>query len=66
MMERLLKRGQTIADVRAERLVDARLTKPLPPGIRAERIGTGTGIAFSGRGLKRRYVTDAALRALIQ
>jgi hypothetical protein len=63
-MERLLKRGRQIAEACAERVVDARLARPLPPGIRAER--TGTGITLSGRGLRRRYVTDAALRALLQ
>lgn len=64
MMERLLKRGQAIAQERVEAAVDARLTRPLPPGIAAERIDTG--IMLSGRGLRRRYVTDAAVRALIR
>lgn len=64
MMERLLKRGQAIADERAEAAVDARLERPLPPGISAERIDTG--IMLCGRGLRRRFVTDAAVRALIR
>jgi hypothetical protein len=64
MMERLLKRGQTIGAARAEAAVDALIAKPLPPGIAVERISSG--VAFSGRGLRRRYVTDARLRALIQ
>jgi hypothetical protein len=64
MMERLLKRGQAIAQERAEAAVDARLARPLPPGITAERIATG--IMLCGRGLRRRFVTDAAVRALIR
>ena len=63
-MDRLLKRGQQIADARAEAAVDARLTRPLPSGITAERIATG--ITFLGRGLRRRYVSDAALRELFR
>jgi hypothetical protein len=64
MMEQLLKRGQAIAQARVEAAVDARLTRPLPPGISAERIDTG--IMLSGRGLRRRFVTDAAVRAFIR
>ena len=64
MMERLLKHGQGIAQARVEAAVNARLARPLPPGISAERIDTG--IMLSGRGLRRRFVTDAAVRALIR
>ena len=64
MMERLLKRGQAIAQDAVEAAVDARLARPLPPGISAERIDTG--IMLSGRGLRRRFVTDAAVRAFIR
>ncbi len=64
MMERLLKRGQAIGAARAEAAVDALMAKPLPPGIEVER--ASTGITLSGRGLRRRYVTDAAMRALIR
>jgi hypothetical protein len=64
MMDRLLKRGQAIGAARAEAAVDALIAKPLPPGIAVER--TSTGITLSGRGLRRRYVTDAALRVSIR
>ena len=64
MMERLLKRGQAIAEDGAEAAVNARLARPVPPGISAERIATG--IMLCGRGLRRRFVTDAAVRALIR
>jgi hypothetical protein len=64
MMERLLKRGRQIGAARAEEVAEALVAKPLPPGIRVERISNG--ITFSGQGLRRRYVTDAALRALLQ
>ena len=64
MMEQLLKRGQAIGAARAEAAVDALMAKPLPPGIEVER--ASTGITLSGRGLRRRYVTDAAMRALIR
>lgn len=64
MMERLLKRGQTIGAARAEAAVDALIVKPLPPGIAVER--TSTGITLSGQALRRRYVTDAALREAIR
>ncbi len=62
MMEQLLKRGQAIAEERAEAVVGTLLARPLPPGISAERIDTG--IMLSGRGLRRRFVTDAAMRTL--
>jgi hypothetical protein len=64
MMERLLKRGQAIGAARAKAAIDVLIAKPLPPGIAVER--TSTGITLSGRGLRRRYVTDARLRASIQ
>ncbi|MEK6636996.1 MAG: hypothetical protein AABY88_02820 [Pseudomonadota bacterium] len=64
MMERLLKRGRTIGEARARAVADAIAVRPLPPGISAER--TDTGIMISGRGLQRRYVTDAALREVIR
>ena len=64
MMERLLKRGHAIAQDAVEAAVNARLARPLPPGISAERIDTG--IMLSGRGLRRRFVTDAAVRAFIR
>lgn len=64
MMERLLKRGQAIAQERVEAAVGALLARPLPPGIQIERVSVG--ITLSGRGLRRRYVTDAAMRGLIR
>jgi hypothetical protein len=64
MMDGLLKRGRQIAEARAEALADAYLAKPLPPDISSERVGNG--ITLSGRGLRRRYVTDATLREAIR
>jgi hypothetical protein len=64
MMDGLLKRGRQIGKARAEALADAYLARPLPSGIKAER--TSTGIMLSGRGLQRRYVRDAALRAAVR
>lgn len=64
MMERLLKRGQAIGEARAEAAVDALMARPFPPGIQVER--ASTGITLSGRGLRRRYVTEARLRAVIR
>jgi hypothetical protein len=63
-MDRLLKRGRQIAEARAGSVADALAAKPLPPGIAVERVNSG--ITLSGRSLRRRYVTDAALRALIR
>ena len=59
-MERLLKRGRQIAEARAGMVADALVASQLPPGIRAER--TSSGVVLSGRGLRRRYISDAALR----
>jgi len=67
MMERLLKRGQQIAEVRAEAVAQVlieMLREDLPPGIQAERVSVG--ITLSGRGLRRRYVTDAWLRTRVR
>ena len=67
MMERLLERGQAIAEDRADaatQVLIEMLRKDLPPGILAERVSVG--ITLSGRGLRRRYVTDARLRALLR
>jgi hypothetical protein len=63
-MERLLKRGRQIAEVRAAAVADVLVARALPLGIRAER--TGTGVTLSGRGLRRRYVRDAAFRDAIR
>ncbi len=66
-MERLLKRGEQLAishtDAAAQALADM-LRAQLPAGIAVERVSVG--ITLAGRGLRRRYVTDARLRALIQ
>ena len=67
MMERLLERGQAIAEDRADaatQVLIEMLRKDLPPGILAERVSVG--IILSGQGLRRRYVTDAALRARVR
>ena len=59
-MERLLKRGRQIAEARAAMVADALAARQLPSGIRAER--SSSGFTLSGRGLRRRYISDAALR----
>jgi hypothetical protein len=64
MMDGLLKRGRQIGEARAKAAADALAAKPLPPGIAVERVNSG--ITLSGRSLRRRYVTDARLRALIR
>jgi hypothetical protein len=67
MMDRLLKRGQAIAELHADATAQAlaeMLRTKLPPGIQVERVSVG--ITLVGRGLRRRYVTDARLRALIR
>ena len=64
MMEQLLKRGQAIGAAHAEAAVDALMARPFPPDVGVER--AGNGITLSGRGLRRRYVTDAQLRAVIR
>lgn len=60
----LLRRARTIAgrraDAVAERLVEE--VNATIPGISAER--TGDGVRLRGRGLARRWITDAALRWL--
>jgi hypothetical protein len=63
-MERLLKRGRQIAETRAVAAADALAARALPPGIKAER--SDAGVTLSGRGLRRRYVRDAALREVIR
>lgn len=67
MMERLLKRGEQLAalhsDAATQALADM-LRAELPPGIEVERVSVG--ITLAGRGLRRRYITDARLRALLQ
>jgi hypothetical protein len=67
MMERLLKRGQAIAELHTDATAQAlaeMLRAELPPGIQVERVSVG--ITLGGKGLRRRYVTDARLRALLQ
>lgn len=67
MMERLLKHGQQIAEARADAVAQVlieMLREDLPPGIQAARVSVG--ITLSGRGLRRRYVTDARLRTRVR
>jgi hypothetical protein len=67
MMEKLLKRAGQLAalhtDATAQALAEM-VRAELPPGIQVERVSVG--ITLVGRGLRRRYLTDARLRALIQ
>jgi hypothetical protein len=63
-MERLLKRGRQIAETRAVAVADALAARTLPSGIKAER--SDAGVTLSGRGLRRRYVRDSALREAIR
>ncbi len=67
MMDNLFKRGQAVADALAEAVADTlaeMLIEQLPPGIAAERVTIG--ITLVGKGLRRRYITDANLRNLLQ
>lgn len=60
----LLRRARTIARRRAEAVAE-RLAGEINanvPGVSAER--TGDGVRLRGRGLARRWITDAALRWL--
>ena len=67
MMEALFKKGQAVADLHAEAVADTlaeMLVEQLPPGITAERVTIG--ITLVGKGVRRRYITDANLRSLFQ
>jgi hypothetical protein len=67
MMDRLLKHGQAVAELHTDATTQAlaeMLRTKLPPGIQVECVSVG--ITLSGRGLRRRYVTDARLRTIIQ
>ena len=64
MMERLLKRARQIAEARAGMVADALAARSLPPGIRGER--TSSGFTLSGQGLRRRYITELALREAVR
>ena len=66
MFERLTERARRAAEAgagRAARALAERLESELPPGIRAE--ATGEGVALRGRGLRRRFALDPALRGLL-
>mgnify|MGYP003575212565 CR=1 FL=1 len=66
MLEKVEERGVRAAAQRAEarvREMEAELKAQLPAGIGCEAEG-GT-IRVSGRGLGRRYLTDAALRSAL-
>ena len=63
-MDWLLKRGRQLADVRAGMVADALAARQLPPGIRGER--TSSGFTLSVRGLRRRYITELALREAVR
>jgi hypothetical protein len=66
MFEKLARRVQAQAESKAkERTLELteRVRAELPRGIKAE--ATPEGIRLSGRGLKRRFVLDPALRWLL-
>lgn len=66
MFERLIERGGRAAAAKAAaraRRIEAELGSELPPGMGCE--AADDGVAIFGRGLVRRYLLDAALRALI-
>jgi len=63
MFEDLTERVGRHAERRARKRVlelTERMRVELPPGVRAE--AAAEGVMLSGRGLRRRFVTDAALR----
>jgi hypothetical protein len=66
MFERLTERAERAAAGRAEakvRAIEEALKAELPPGVECE--GGEDAVTISGRGLKRRYVSDSALRAIL-
>ena len=65
-LEALLLRGRLRAAERARARAAAlagRLREELPPGVAVEE--SGDGVALLGKGLKRRFALEPALRALI-
>jgi hypothetical protein len=66
MFERMTERAHRVAQARAERRrrgIAERLRDDLPAGIAVE--GRGESVALSGRGLRRRFILDPALRGLL-
>lgn len=66
MFERLSERAGRVAAERAEakaREIGTALAAELPSSVACE--ASGEGVVVSGRGLRRRYVTDPELRATI-
>ncbi len=66
MFERLKQRAHRAAQARAEarrRGIAERLRQDLPAGIAVDI--RGEGVALSGRGLRRRFILDPALRGLL-
>lgn len=59
---RARRRAQERAAARREELA-RRFSGALPPGVRAEAVEEG--VRLSGRGLRRRFARDTALRWLI-
>lgn len=67
MMDSLLARGRRLAVARAEAVATAlmlRLAGQLPSGIKVQRIASG--IALTGKKLRRRFITDARFRGLFR
>lgn len=63
--ERLRARGARVAEARAERAaarLAARMRAEAPEGVRVE--AARDGVRIEGRGLRRRFMTDAGLRWL--
>lgn len=66
MFDHLQERVRRLADARARRCsgqLAERLAAELPGGVSAQE--SAEGVLLSGRGLKRRFALDSALRALL-
>lgn len=61
MFEHLLSRAQTLAAHRRAAQVERLIADAPPPGITVTR--SEEGVVLSGRGLRRRLITDAVLRS---
>ena len=61
MFGTLLSKGQTLAEERRRARIDRLASESPPPGVIVAQ--TEEGIVLSGRRLRRRLVTDAALRS---
>lgn len=60
MLEKLTHAANRRADAAVKRQIDRLAQKPTPPGVTAQPVAGG--IALTGKGLRRRMLSDASLR----